>query len=115
VTVGTLADGSQVDLFRGGKPVDWSVPELPSRLYPDTRWRQFMSALDKKAGEKARAGYAYWEFRRWNGTHALEPERRLEKVEVIYMRRATLPDLTYGPLEKVLLYTLRRDPSKDPK
>jgi len=88
VIPGRLADGAVVDLFRGGAAVRWDRPESVAALYPNTRWRRYMMLLPSHL-EYAPA-YARYLCRRWNRQH-LGP-RRLETLEIVFVRERTLPD-----------------------
>jgi len=102
MVVATLRDGSVVDLFRDGRPVDWTKPEHVADVYQHTRWTKYSDNLRIKTGRKHRRPYVEMHVRRWN---AHEPEsRHVKSVQLIHMIEMTLPDMTEGPLTKDVLW-----------
>lgn len=102
VIPGELKDGSRVDLFRGGAPVEWEKPADVSAEYPGQRWRKYMVNLWKEDYGGQRKYYADWKCRRWNAEHS--GDRRLEIIEMYFMKERTEPDGVAEP-EKVHLGT----------
>ncbi len=109
VVEGTLADGTRVDVLRGGGPVRWEKPELVSESYKNERWRKYMLNLWSAENADHRPYYAAYLFREWNGRHA--GKERLEGLEVYFMLERTLPDYQVPKPEKILLSTY---PARDP-
>lgn len=102
MVVATLHDGSQVDLFRGGRPVDWTKPEHVADIYTNTRWTKYSDNLTARGGRKHRRAYVEMHVRRWN---AHEPRaHQVKHVELVHMVEMTLPDLTEAPPKKETLW-----------
>jgi predicted DCC family thiol-disulfide oxidoreductase YuxK len=103
VIPGKLRDGQEVDLMRGGGPVSWDKPPVVSGMYPNYRWRKYLVNLHKKTYKAHRPLFAAYVCRTWN---ALSPaDRRVEQLELIYMREDTPPEGPPGPAEKIVLLT----------
>src|SRR5262249_20076294 len=83
VVVGTLEDGREVDLFRGGAPVTWDKPPLISATYRNTRWRKYLTNLWRQEFASNRELYASYLWRDWNARHG--PGERVERVEVFFL------------------------------
>jgi hypothetical protein len=109
VTVGTLADGRQVDLFRDGAAVSWDKPELVSATYRNTRWRKYLLNLWQKDHASHRSLYASYLCRDWNSRHG--DGERVERVEIYYMLKVTQPNYRTSTPQKVLLCTYSRPAS----
>jgi hypothetical protein len=102
VVVATLRDGSQVDLFRDGQPVNYTKPAHVADLYKNTRWSKYTSNLFSSGGRKHRKAYATMFVRRWNARH---PESRwVQHVELVQMVEWTRPDLSEAPLQKEIVW-----------
>ena len=102
MVVATLRDGSEVDLFREGRPVDWSKPEHVGDLYTNTRWTKYQDNLVSRGGRPHRPAYAAMHVRRWN--EGKPASRRVAHVKLIRRVEPTLPDLSEGPLETDVLW-----------
>jgi hypothetical protein len=87
VMPGQLLNGSEVDLFRGGQPVDWSKPALIAELYPDQRWRKYMRNLWSKDYKNLRVYYAKYLCRTWNNSHT--GRQKLKTLQMIFMKEVT--------------------------
>jgi hypothetical protein len=71
----TLTDGTQVDLLREGAPVDWSRPQDPGGIYPNTHWLKCfreMSFTDARGYQVFRQPVAEYLCREWNRSHAAD-------------------------------------------
>lgn len=80
VAVGTLKDGSKVDLFRNGAPLDWSVPSS-SAVYPNQRTKRMLVTLSTERMNSIRAPLAEFYFRDW---HKRLPDLRIVEVYRLY-------------------------------
>ena len=85
VVKGQLADGRNVDLFRGGEQLSYSEPELPSRLYPNQRWVKFMDALGGWQMEPCRQAWLDLLCRQWNAQHG--GAEQLRSAELLFLAR----------------------------
>jgi predicted DCC family thiol-disulfide oxidoreductase YuxK len=84
VIPGYLADGSQIDLFRGGAPLTFEKPANPAALYPTERWRKYFEFMSRARHGPLRERYAAVLCRDWNKAHP-DPSSQLLKLEEIYM------------------------------
>lgn len=98
MVVATLNDGSKVDLFRGGAPVEWTKPEHVGDIFNNVRLRKYVDNLGvRRTGWRHYQPYAAMHVRRWN---ARNPEsRHVKKVELIRMVEMTRPDLSERPVQ----------------
>jgi hypothetical protein len=90
-----LSDGRDVDLFRGGAPVDWKKPERVSAEFRDERWRKLLFNLlnDRTVG---RLNFARYICRSWNEAHEL-PGDKLEAFKIVYRKQFILDGGNKGP------------------
>jgi hypothetical protein len=97
VLVGTLSDGRQVDLMRGGAPIVW---ERTMALRGE-RVRKFYSRLQEKRGGKELRGFTAHLCRSW------KPEQlggaSLVRVEPLFVRERNLPDYGRGSQVRIAL------------
>lgn len=105
--VGKLQDGSEVDLYRKGKPWREEKPAVSSEDHPGFRWRYLASEFAYKDNYKSYLFYyADWLCNKWNGKH--QGASHLTELEVIDFRRPISPqDLKQSVsdnYEKVSLY-----------
>lgn len=103
VVPATTRDQKQVDLLQGGKPVSWEKPPVISHMYPNQRWSKYMMNLWGRVHEPYRIYYCQYLEREWNRTHP--PEQELLSLQLIYMKKETLPDYAPPKPEKVVLWT----------
>jgi len=103
VVIGRLADGSQVDVFRGppGEPVSFDRPDDFASRFPTHTWRKLYSLLIRESYAVFRSHYADYKCREWNDRG--EPGPRLDSVELVYMKRKAVdPDVPVN-VERVSL------------
>jgi hypothetical protein len=101
VAPGTLQDGEEVDLLRGGTPVRWEKPELVSSLYRNERWRKFMMNLCRTGQGDNRVNLVNYLWSDWKRSHP--PDQQLTRLELVYMHEETLPDYRKAEPRKLLL------------
>ncbi|MEM8545620.1 MAG: hypothetical protein AAGF66_16695, partial [Cyanobacteria bacterium P01_H01_bin.119] len=106
VVVGTLADGSQVDLLRNGRPVSFDKPTLGdrSRVYGNMQWRTLYINFNRGIGEQLQPHYVDYLCRQWNQTHS--SDRQLTAVDIFFMDERTVPPGEEQGVEQV---TIRQD------
>lgn len=104
ITEATLQDGSVIDLFREGQPIDYEKPELVSALYPNQRWRKYMFNIYDESHSYARSSYLKYACEDWNYHH---PLNKAEEVKLIYMKETTLLDYKSSPIIPTTLETRR--------
>ena len=88
-----LADGSEVDLFRDGNPVDWSKPPKVGAIYPSYRWMQYLHFKPRWPM------YARYAQRAWNQRHP--PSRHVESLEIYEMVEVTHADHVDEPKKQL--------------
>lgn len=89
MAIGTLADGSTVELMRGTRPADHSKPPMLSTTYPNARWRKLIQCLgDPLHNNYLPPGFARWMLEKWNREHPDEP---LVQVDLLYAAQPTFP------------------------
>lgn len=96
VIPGKLRNGSVVDLFRGGKEVDFTKPAYVSLEFKNHHWRKYMDLMRKRA--PLQPIYASYLCREWNKRHT--GGETLEELEVIYVLEWTQPSSEYSPIAK---------------
>ncbi len=80
-----LRDGSEIDLLRGGAPLDWNRPAFPSGIYPNDRWRKIfreISYYDEQGFQLLRPAVARFLVRRWDDSN--KPEKQVSKFELVF-------------------------------
>lgn len=111
IGAGTLSDGSEIDVLRGGQAVDPRTLEprdgallepRPRFAQPDSfRWIKYRDALTMNPRESvAAAAYAAYLCREWNARH---PERRVAEVRLRVAAEDILPTFTRRPRPPVLI------------
>ncbi len=89
VIVGTLKDGTQVDILRK-KDVDWSNPEIYYKAYGGSRWKLYlMQALTDPKQEKNRIFLLHYLCREWDAQNA--EERHVAKAEIYLVGESIRP------------------------
>jgi hypothetical protein len=78
-----LADGSHVDLMRGGQAISWARPDVIADTYPDFRWRKYLINIGLSRVEGYGPGLSAYLRRRWDGTHP--GARRVESLKVYFV------------------------------
>ncbi len=101
IAAGTLQNGKEVDLLRGGTPASWDKPELVSRLYRNERWRKFMMNLCRPGQGDNRVNLVNYLWLDWNRSHP--PDQQLTRLELVYMHEETLPNYRTAEPRKLLL------------
>lgn len=88
VVPGTLADGTEVDLFQQGAPVSWTKPPQRAR-FRNERWRRYMFNFVFGKNKAFWPDYADYLCRSWNARHA--GEQQLQSLDIVFMARKTPP------------------------
>jgi hypothetical protein len=91
---GTTADNKKIDLNRNGEAVTYKKPESVVSMFSSDRWRKFSENYLFVSNNYMRPYYASMVFRRWNEAN---PDKKIIKLEVIYMKEVTAPD--YMPVQ----------------
>ena len=88
-------------MYEKGAPVSYAEPPQISADFPNYRWRKLLAVI-RRRGAAFRPWVASYLCRRWNATHA--GDQRLVDIELVYMKRRTLPDYEIGPVERVSMH-----------
>jgi hypothetical protein len=102
VIPGRLKNGTEVDLFRGGRPVHWEKPEWIVKEYRNQRQRKYMMNLWKKKYSSHRLYYGRYLCRSWNAK--FEGDERLKDFKIYFMEEKTLIGGKTAPVRKVMLW-----------
>lgn len=65
-----LADGREVDIFRGGRPVVWDKPPRVADTFPDHNWRKLHDNLTQSRYQPFRQPLLDAAVNSWNRTHS---------------------------------------------
>lgn len=103
VFVGTLCDGTQVDLLKGEGPVSWDQPEPVASIYKGYRWRKYFKSFLAQEYAEHRLYYCQYLCRKWNQNLTQPP---LKKVELYYLKTPLFPDRPSPPATRYLVWDL---------
>ncbi|HSA58258.1 MAG TPA: HTTM domain-containing protein [bacterium] len=101
VIPGTLVDGTEIDVFRGGGPVSWEKPKYVAYTYKNQRWQKYMMNLWSRDFANFREFYGKYLCRSWNDSH--RAGEKLDHFTIYYMKEDTLPEREAEP-EKISLW-----------
>lgn len=108
VVAATLADGSQIDLFRDGAVLSYEHPSVIYDLYPRPRWRRYFLSLRLEGNAEFRVPYIQYLCKEWDGS----TRPKVESIEVIYMLEWTpAPGEAQSPVHPVTLISENCDSS----
>ncbi|MBR8831596.1 MAG: hypothetical protein N5P05_003083 [Chroococcopsis gigantea SAG 12.99] len=104
VAVSRLADGSEVDLFKEGKPVSWDKPTESdrNRFYKNMQWRSYYIDLTRTRGKVVNSYLAHYLCHQWNNTHPRS--QQVQKIEVYFLNERTVPPGENQPVIKQLVF-----------
>lgn len=85
---GVLVDGSEVDLLRGGQPLQRERPAGGFTSLPHHRWHKLLWVLPKPSLRVFSSSIAGALAADWNAQHG--PEQRLRKLEICFARETAL-------------------------
>jgi hypothetical protein len=93
VMVGTLNDGTRVNLWDPGQPVTFARPTLVSRTLKGQRWRKYFSNIYLAQYANYREYFCEFLMQRWNDFHAGGDERKMVEPSnvVLYLMRENTP------------------------
>lgn len=102
VIPGKLKNGKWVDLFNGGKNLNWNKPKLVVKQFKTNRWRSYIRNAFVDYYNQHPAYYARYLCNMWNKNHS--GSKKLEELKIYIMREDTL--LNYKTIEPkaALLY-----------
>ena len=100
VLEGTTMSNEKIDLNRNGDPLTYEKPERVVALFSNDRWRKFSENYLFVSNGYLRPYYADMMLREWNESN---PDKKIKKLEVIYMKEVTAPDYRHvRPTREVL-------------
>jgi hypothetical protein len=102
ILVVTLADGSEIDLYRGGKPVVWTKPTSIASEYPNERIRKYLMNLWDRNHSAERPRYFAYVRENWELEHP-EPGKKIKAMNLYFMVRVTPPMGQKKPEPKKML------------
>jgi hypothetical protein len=103
VMPGLLKDGTEINVFTNGGPVDWKKPALLSAVYPNDRWRSYlMNLVIEEEGEMHIPLYANYLCRQWNSTHS--SDKKLLSFDIYFMGRENSLETPSAPYQRMLLW-----------
>jgi hypothetical protein len=100
VTEGVTNDNRKIDISKNGGDVDYSKPGSILKSIENDRWRKFGESYMQQANEGIRTYYCRYLLRKWNREN---PEKKISRLNVIYMRENSEPDYRHViPVRDVL-------------
>jgi hypothetical protein len=97
-----LRDGTEVDLFAGGRPMTWEKPSRVAQLYKNHRWWKLMTSLRMSDRSGCRRYYGEYLCRQWNTAHT--DRKQVESLRLCFVEEWTLPEAKTAPLKRVWLW-----------
>lgn len=88
IVAAMLEDGSQIDLYNNGQPLDWSRPDQIYRQHTNQRWRKYMMNLKEKKNRPHREPMSDYFCESWSERH---PENPALRVGFGFAREVTPP------------------------
>jgi len=102
VIPGLLKDGTEVDVYKKGGPLDWQKPQNVYGFYKNERWRKYMSILFDAQNQDQLMYFGKYLCYDWNSRHA--GGRQLAEFEIYYMQEMSLPNYETSVPQKRLLW-----------
>lgn len=92
VMPGTLRNGRQVDVFRGGVPVSFAKPSAAAiaTQYENARWRKYLMNLYLAVESDYPFYYGRYVCRKWNEGRTADDPARLDSFEIYFMMRTNV-------------------------
>lgn len=101
VFVGTLCDGTEVDLLKGHGAVSWDKPALVSSIYRGYRWRKYFKLFLSGPFAEHRLYYCQYLCRKWQRD---EPRNPLKQVQLYYLKTPVLLKEPSPPANRYLVW-----------
>lgn len=100
VVAGKLADGSEVDLLRGGAPITWEKPSASTRnaIYRNMQWRTLFINFNRGSKRVLYPNYANYVCRTWSAQHS--HKAKLLSLEIYFISERTVPQGQPQTVEK---------------
>ncbi len=97
-------NGDEIDLLRGGRPLDMRKPADPASLYKNERWRKYLENISQPTNVEARPYLGHYLCLEWNRKQK-DTARKIERVEIYWMKEPSPPPGSADPEpKKVLLW-----------
>jgi hypothetical protein len=106
VAEATLADGSNVDLYRHGQAISWEKPASIAGEFPSHRCRKYIMSMWSKRRRYHAPHYARWLRREWNASH--DDDREVESLRLYFRLEYTQPPGESPVSAKLLVYRWSR-------
>lgn len=111
VAVGELADGRQVDVYRGvEEPPTWDRDTYLSLNYRTYRWRKYLARLPTEDRVEIRPYYVQYLCQRWQQQHGDAP---LTALRLYFVAEYTQPPTLPKEIERLLTWQSRCDADPD--
>jgi predicted DCC family thiol-disulfide oxidoreductase YuxK len=101
VMPGHLRDGTVIDVFQNGAPINWQKPENVAAMYDGERWRKYLMNLWYQGYAYYRKYYGEYVCRSWNETHT--GSEQLRDFDMVFMKEVTLPNYQESTPEPVTI------------
>ncbi len=98
VVPATLENGSTVDAMYESE-VSWEPPPSGKAVYPNARWRKYLSNVYGADNENHRSYLSNYLCQRWNGSH----ETDIEELELYYVRQPSQPYNETEPTSEIMI------------
>lgn len=102
VIPGKLKDGTEIDVYKDGKPVSWEKPPLVSATYKDMYWIKYLEKIWRPEYQKHRLYYGRYLCRNWNSKH--QGEKQLERFDIYFMLERTQPNYQPAKIQKISIW-----------
>ncbi len=99
VVTAVSKEGGMVDLWKGGRTVDWSRPDNIAETYQNQRWRKYMEWVSSRRGPFAESLGHYF-----SEVAASKDSLTPEGVRVYLIEERTLDDLSVSQLRRRRLF-----------
>lgn len=94
-------DNESIDISQEGEAVNFDRPSYIAGLYKNDRWRKYSENILFVSKSHYRLYYCRYLMRQWNKEH----DKKIDYLEVIYMKIPSLPDYQEaGPTKELLCY-----------
>ncbi len=107
VIVGTLKDGTQVNLLEPEKPISFDKPTLGhrQRLYRNMQWRTYYINLNRNIGGKMYPYFGEYLCRKWQ--EQFRGKKALQQIDIYFMEERTIDPGQSPVIKKQLQFEYR--------
>ncbi len=102
--VGTLADGTQINLLNPNKSISFDKPTLGERqqLYRNMQWRTYYINLNRNIGSKLYPDYGKYLCRKWQNKY--QGTKKLQQIDFYFMEERSVKPGTSPVVNKKLQF-----------